>query len=92
MLGRVFRRDRGRPRTTLLGMHMEEKKWGAAKEEREGTLGVAAGVLDAWGRSGTGCCTEVRQHLTRGHGTSDQVEGSTGELQTLKLYFWYLRE
>lgn len=60
MLGRVFRRDRGRPRTTLLGMHMEEKKRGAAKEEREG---VAAGVLDTWGRSGTGCCTEVRPAL-----------------------------
>lgn len=41
---------------------MEEQKGEPAKEEREGTLGgaVADGVLDAWARSGTRCCIEVK--------------------------------
>lgn len=47
------------------------------------TPGAEVG-LDAAQRSG--------QHLTKGHDPGDQVEGNTGELQTLKLYFWYLRE
>lgn len=45
---------------------------------------VAEVGLNAAERSG--------QRLTRGHGTGDQEEGSAGELQTLKLYFWYLRK